>query len=246
MHSSSSVSNSSLSEILDRFERLTKSAGENERALRLGTRALCLECIVESKKIKKENENEEGTRIRSRDEKSLLRRCFLHESRVVVDEISRRVCDLVEHNVVDKEVVTSELLAALEATTDGTKGRFLVRGIYDICVSNNNINGSGTFATAKGGEDGYDDSTYMPLYRAMKSGGAHVCSTFLYYATLKEKDIERFQRLFYRTILEWNVSGAMVSTSSSLLPGLARVALVRDGSFAALEILTKCLQSCHL
>ena len=30
--------------------------------------------------------------------------------------------DLVEHNVVDKEVVTSELLAALEATTDGTKG----------------------------------------------------------------------------------------------------------------------------
>jgi hypothetical protein len=184
---------------------------------------------------------EGGTRIRSRDEKSLLRRCFLHESRVVVDEISRRVCDLVEHNVVDKEVVTSELLAALEATTDGTKGRFLVRGIYDICVSNNNINGSGTFATAKGGEDGDDDSTYMPLYRAMKSGGAHVCSTFLYYATLKEKDIERFQRLFYRTILERNVNGAMASTSSSLLPGLARVALVRDGSFAALEILTKCL-----
>ena len=244
MHSSSSVSvsSSSLSEILDRFERLTKSSGENERALRLATRALCQECVESKKiKIKKENENEEGTRIRSRDEKSLLRRCFLHESRVVVDEISRRVCDLVEHNVVDKEVVTSELLAALEATSDGTKGRFLVRGIYDICVSNSNINGSGTFATAKGGEDGYDDSTYMPLYRAMKSGGAHVCSTFLYYATLKEKDIERFQRLFYRTILERNVSGAMVSTSSSLLPGLARVALVRDGSFAALEILTKCL-----
>ena len=246
MHSSSSVSasSSSLSEILDRFERLTKSSGENERALRLATRALWQECIVESKKkIKKknENENEEGTRIRSRDEKSLLRRCFLHESRVVVDEISRRVCDLVEHDVVDKEVVTSELLAALEATTDGTKGRFLVRGIYDICVWNSNINGSGTSVTAKGGEDGYDDSTYMPLYRAMKSGGAHVCSTFLYYATLKEKDIERFQRLFYRTILERNVSGAMASTSSSLLPGLARVALVRDGSFAALEILTKCL-----
>ena len=107
MHSSSSVSNSSLSEILDRFERLTKSAGENERALRLATKVLCQECVVESKKIKKENENDEGTRILSRDEKSLLRRCFLHESRVVVDEISRRVCDLVEHNVVDKEVVTS-------------------------------------------------------------------------------------------------------------------------------------------
>ena len=122
----------------------------------------------------------------------------------MVDEISRRVCDLAEHDVVDKEVVTSELLAALEATTDGTKGRFLVRGIYDICVWNSNINGSGTSVTAKGGEDGYDDSTYMPLYRAMKSGGAHVCSTFLYYATLKEKDIERFQRLFYRTILERN------------------------------------------
>ena len=134
MHSSSSVSasSSSLSEILDRFERLTKSSGENERALRLATRALWQECIVESKKkIKKknENENEEGTRIRSRDEKSLLRRCFLHESRVVVDEISRRVCDLAEHDVVDKEVVTSELLAALEATTDGTKGGFSERDI---------------------------------------------------------------------------------------------------------------------
>ena len=63
--------------------------------------------------------------------------------------------------------------------------------------------------------------------------------------TLKEDDIERFEGLFYRLIFERNVSGAMTSTSSSVssssISGLARVALVREGSFAALEILTKCL-----
>ena len=63
-------------------------------------------------------------------------------------------------------------------------------------------------------EDGYDDSTYMPLYRAMKSGGAHVCSV-LVLRDFERKDIERFQRLFYRTILE-ECGGALASNVSSL------------------------------
>ena len=87
---------------------------------------------------------------------------------------------------------------------DGTKGRFLVRGIYDICV----------LSSTKGQKD--DSNNYMPLYRAMKSGAANVFSTVLYYATLKEDDIERFEGLFYRLIFERNVSGAMTSTSSSV------------------------------
>ena len=170
----------------------------------------------------------------SREQRAVLRRCFLHESRVVVDEISRRVQDLVRGNVVGKEIVLGELLAALEGSSDGTKGRFLVRGIYDICVLSGCSKGGG-------------EETYMPLYRAMKSGGANVFSTVLYYATSKEEDIERFEGFFYRTILERNVSGAVATTamssssSMSSISGLARVALIREGSFLALEILTKCL-----
>ena len=224
----------SFSELLERFEKRTKSVRENERALRFATRVLCEECVEMTKKKKeKDEEDENAALVRSREQKALLRRCFLHESRVVVDEISRRVCELVVENVVEKEVVTSELLAALEGMSDGTKGRFLVRGIYDICV----------LSSTKGQKD--DSNNYMPLYRAMKSGAANVFSTVLYYATLKEDDIERFEGLFYRLIFERNVSGAMTSTSSSVssssISGLARVALVREGSFAALEILTKCL-----
>jgi len=189
---------------------------------------------VEFQKKKQQQQQQQKTFENSREQRAVLRRCFLHESRVVVDEISRRVQDLIRGNVVEKEIVLGELLAALEGTSDGTKGRFLVRGIYDICVLSGCSKGGG-------------EETYMPLYRAMKSGGANVFSTVLYYATSKEEDIERFERFFYRTILERNVSGAVATTSmsSSLsmssISGLARVALIREGSFLALEILTKCL-----
>ena len=170
----------SFSELLERFEKRTKSVRENERALRFATRVLCEECVEMTKKKKKkkkkkekekDEEDENAALVRSREQKALLRRCFLHESRVVVDEISRRVCELVVENVVEKEVVTSELLAALEGMSDGTKGRFLGRGIYDICV----------LSSTKGQKD--DSNNYMPLYRAMKSGAANVFSTVLYYAT---------------------------------------------------------------
>ena len=181
----------SFSELLERFEKRTKSVRENECALRFATRVLCEECVEMTKKKKKkkekekDEEDENAVLVRSREQKALLRRCFLHESRVVVDEISRRVCELVVENVVEKEVVTSELLAALEGMSDGTKGRFLVRAIYDICV----------LSSTKGQKD--DSNNYMPLYRAMKSGAANVFSTVLYYATLKEDDIERFEAVSY-------------------------------------------------
>ena len=234
---SSSSSTSSLSEILERFERRAGSKSSevlNERALRYATRVLVEECVEFQNKKQRQRQQQETLFENSREQRAVLRRCFLHESRVVVDEISRRVRYLVEGNVVEKEIVLGELLAALEGNSDGTKGRFLVRGIYDICVLSGCSKGDG-------------EETYMPLYRAMKSGGANVFSTVLYYATSKEEDIERFEGFFYRTILERNVSGAVATTSmsSSLsmssISGLARVALIREGSFLALEILTKCL-----
>ena len=132
----------SFSELLERFEKRTKSVRENERALRFATRVLCEECVEMTKKKKKkkkekekdeemtkkkkekDEEDENAALVRSREQKALLRRCFLHESRVVVDEISRRVCELVVENVVEKEVVTSELLAAWKGCRMGRREGF--------------------------------------------------------------------------------------------------------------------------
>ena len=134
-----------------------------------------------TKKKEKDEEDVNAALVRLKS-KSSPEKVFFTRGRVVVDEMSRRVCELVVENVVEKEVVTSELLAALEGMSDGTEGRFLMQRYLrymrieqhertkDVCIT--------------------------CLYRAMKSGAANVFSTVLYYATLKENDIERFEGCF--------------------------------------------------
>jgi hypothetical protein len=100
---SSSSSTSSLSEILERFERRAGSKSSevlNERALRYATRVLVEGC-VEFQKKKQQQQQQQKTFENSREQRAVLRRCFLHESRVVVDEISRRVIFLSVVNTID-------------------------------------------------------------------------------------------------------------------------------------------------
>ena len=105
-------------------EKRTKSVRENERATICDESFVSEECVEDVTKKKKEKDEEDvnAALVRLR-EQALLRR-HEHESRVVVDEISRRVCRLVVENVVEKEVVTSELLAALEGICRWDEGRF--------------------------------------------------------------------------------------------------------------------------
>ena len=53
----------SFSELLERFEKRTKSVRENERALRFATRVLCEECVEMTKKKKKKKEGRQETAL---------------------------------------------------------------------------------------------------------------------------------------------------------------------------------------
>jgi len=241
-------------QLIEQFEKQVNDS-DNAQVLRFACRKMMNEInnVVVNGDFCNSNSNTDHASLILRERKSILRKCLISEKHAVVDESSRRCAELVmvKSCCMSKPVILAELLAALEAQAENeSRARLLVRGIYEVSLLKDGDNNN---------EDmNDDDEQYMPLFRALKSGGgaeASMASTVLCYAT---KDIKVFEKLFYRTILERNFESSsngsynrinnnnnnarkVSSSSSRTCSGIARSALFREGSLRALEILTKCL-----